>query len=362
MRLPRLAALTALILLSLMLGASVAHADPVRIPDNSLFVGVGSDGGQVTVRAPSSSMLDLSYEFGTTLVPAGCQTAFANRFPLAPDGMSFGSAGLRSARLLNVHVTGVIDPAQARTIAGLTMADGAGSVDCGLYRATWLANRQGLVIAPPVATRPDSTYSGTATVFGQSGTGTVEVTTDASGALRSVTFDVMQGRCVYRVSSGVLDVPVKFDGPGVQYIAPDWTMAAVAHPGGMDGVAVLVGPGCRQVPVVFSTGMPVARSTPAATAATPTPTAAAPSTKPALFTPMPAPGSWSTLSVVFVGGRPTDLEQAARDAGASGVWVQDAGGAFQLLVVGAPAFLRESFERAFPLNIPGPVAVTLTRT
>jgi hypothetical protein len=345
---------------SLLLGTATALADPVRIPDNSLFLGTGSDGGNVVLRAPSATMLDFTYDFGAPI--PGCRTVFASRFPLAPDGMSFGSANLRGPYLANVHITGVVDPTQARTIAGLTMADGAGPGDCTIYRTTWLATRQGLVTSAPALSRPNALYGGTATVFGQSGTGTVEFTTDGSGRLSSISFDVTQGRCSYRASSGVIDPPVPFEGLGVQYVAPEWTTALVVNASGANGVAVLVASGCRHVPVVFSTGAPVAR----ATVATPTPTAPVSPTspaaaKPALFTPMPAPGAWSTLSVVFVGGRPIDLEQAARDAGAAGVWVQDATGAFQLLVVGAPPFLRESFERAFPLNIQGPVAVTLTR-
>ncbi len=65
--------------------------------------------------------------------------------------------------------------------------------------------------------------------------------------------------------------------------------------------------------------------------------------------------------VVFDGGSVDSLEVAARRAGASGVWVQDERGAFHLLVVDGPAFLRDEFARAFPSGLRGPVAVTLTR-
>ena len=46
---------------------------------------------------------------------------------------------------------------------------------------------------------------------------------------------------------------------------------------------------------------------------------------------------------------------------AGGIWVQDAGGVFRLLVVNGPAFLRDQFRAAFPSGLPSNFAVTLVR-
>lgn len=75
----------------------------------------------------------------------------------------------------------------------------------------------------------------------------------------------------------------------------------------------------------------------------------------------PTFGSLGLALAVFHGGSVDALETAARNAGASGIWVQDASGAYRLLVVGGPTFLRVDFEAGFPAGIGSAVAVTLTR-
>ena len=64
-------------------------------------------------------------------------------------------------------------------------------------------------------------------------------------------------------------------------------------------------------------------------------------------------------NVVFMGGTVDQLELAAAIAGASGVWAQDSAGAFQVLVVRGPAFLKDAFKARLPGSL-GPTAVTLT--
>jgi len=63
-------------------------------------------------------------------------------------------------------------------------------------------------------------------------------------------------------------------------------------------------------------------------------------------------------NVVFNGGTVDQLDASAASAGAAGVWVQDATGAFQLLLVGGPAFLKDTFRAKFPNGV-GVVALTL---
>ncbi len=48
--------------------------------------------------------------------------------------------------------------------------------------------------------------------------------------------------------------------------------------------------------------------------------------------------------------------------GADGVWAQDASGAYHLLVVNGPAFLRTTFASFFPNGFTSSTAVTLTKS
>lgn len=83
-----------------------------------------------------------------------------------------------------------------------------------------------------------------------------------------------------------------------------------------------------------------------------------------------APGSFASnvtfsasgqASAVFSGGTVDQLETASNRAGATGVWVQDAAGAFQLLPINGPAFLKTAFSAQFPGGWKSATAVTLTR-
>ncbi|MDA0301551.1 MAG: IPT/TIG domain-containing protein [Chloroflexi bacterium] len=97
----------------------------------------------------------------------------------------------------------------------------------------------------------------------------------------------------------------------------------------------------------------------------------APTTPP--VTPPPAPGGTGafvgtpTFSasgqalVIFGGGTVDQLEAAAQGAKATGAWVQDGAGAYRLLVVGGPAFLKDRFKAQFPSGLGVNMAATLTR-
>ena len=71
------------------------------------------------------------------------------------------------------------------------------------------------------------------------------------------------------------------------------------------------------------------------------------------FSSVPTYGSLGLALVVFTGGTVDQLATAAAGAGASGVWVQDSTGRYQLLPVGAPAFITSSFAGAFAPAAPG---------
>ena len=65
--------------------------------------------------------------------------------------------------------------------------------------------------------------------------------------------------------------------------------------------------------------------------------------------------------VVFTGGTVYQLHEAAKAVGASGVWVQDWQGAFQLLIVDGPDFLKDDFTRHFPRGVTAPTSVHLVK-
>lgn len=91
-------------------------------------------------------------------------------------------------------------------------------------------------------------------------------------------------------------------------------------------------------------------------------------------TPAPAPvqqtGRFASTPVftptgqalaVFRRGTVEQLEAAARGTGATGVWVQDASGRYQLLVLNGASFLRDQFVAHFPGGFTVDTAVTLVR-
>ena len=96
--------------------------------------------------------------------------------------------------------------------------------------------------------------------------------------------------------------------------------------------------------------------------ATPTATPTTTTSSPAPFVPNPVYGPGGYAMVVFMGNDIEVLKSSANAAGASGVWVQDRTGTFQLLpvVADAPAFLQGAFQAAVP-SVRGPLAVTLVR-
>ena len=65
--------------------------------------------------------------------------------------------------------------------------------------------------------------------------------------------------------------------------------------------------------------------------------------------------------VIFSGGSVDQLEASATSSSAKGVWVQDSTGAYQLLVVGGPAFLKDQFKAKFATGWSTNTPMTLTR-
>ncbi len=138
---------------------------------------------------------------------------------------------------------------------------------------------------------------------------------------------------------------------------------------GTDSIAisnVTTPPSSIQITVTLSA---VAAASPSAPAPAPTP---APAPKPAEPRAPAATGSGTfgapprfdatgRALAVFAGGSVDQLMAVATTAGASGAWVQDGTGAFQLLVTNGPSFLADTFRAAFPGGLAPATAVLLTR-
>ena len=88
---------------------------------------------------------------------------------------------------------------------------------------------------------------------------------------------------------------------------------------------------------------------------TPTPTPSG------TFATRPAFGPSGQSLAVYLGGTVDQLEAAASAIGATGVWAQEASGAYRLLIVRGPAFANAPFRSAFPQGFATTTAFTLTR-
>ncbi|RLT42348.1 MAG: hypothetical protein DWI58_06830 [Chloroflexi bacterium] len=93
----------------------------------------------------------------------------------------------------------------------------------------------------------------------------------------------------------------------------------------------------------------------------PIPAATHPPPPTGTFAGTPAFGSTGQAFTVFTGGNVDQLETAAQNLGATGVWAQDGRGAYQLLIVRGPAFANAAFRSAFPAGFTGATSLTLKR-
>ena len=80
---------------------------------------------------------------------------------------------------------------------------------------------------------------------------------------------------------------------------------------------------------------------------------------PSTFASPPVYSASGQAAAVFNGGTVDQLEIAARNVNASGVWAQEANGGFQLFVVDGPAFVNATFRARFASGFNSLVAVTL---
>ena len=155
---------------------------------------------------------------------------------------------------------------------------------------------------------------------------------------------------------------VTFDGvPALSSTVVGTTQIVATTPPGLSGTVTIavtqVGGVTAQMPGAFTL-------TGGAPAPTPTPAPAVPAAPAGgvgafLAAPIFSPSGQAL--VIFGGGSADQLEAAATAAKVTGVWVQDATGAYQLLVVGGPSFLKDQFRSRFAGGLSANTVATLTR-
>ena len=80
-----------------------------------------------------------------------------------------------------------------------------------------------------------------------------------------------------------------------------------------------------------------------------------------IFVSPPAFSANGLGAVVFTRGSTDQLLAATIAANATGAWVQDPTGRFQLLIPGAPPFILDAFKAAFPSGFTVATNITLTK-
>ncbi|MGE3856167.1 MAG: hypothetical protein AB7G21_04295 [Dehalococcoidia bacterium] len=325
------------------------------------YSGTMSDGGTVGIAVQSGWNTVSSFDFGGRL-PNGCQTTFSNPYPVAPDGLRFGGLDRKSTNLSDVNVAAHAAPPVYHSVAGIITANAPG--ECGPHLATWVATTD-TIVPPRNAFAASSTYSGGLTPLGgQTAVGTGTLTVDADHVVQSVRLEAARDGCTYALATDASSA-AQVNGASAQLVRATGSFAAVVVPPGLQGFVLLKGTGaCPHLALTWSVAAAVPTVEAPATATpipTPAPTPAPAAAGGGTFLAPPNFGTGRSASAVFGGGTAVALEAAVAAAGGTGAWVQDGSGAYHLLIVGAPAFLRDAFTAAFPVGIAGPVAVTLTR-
>lgn len=334
-------------------GAMPATAAPAgttyegKTNDNSpITLITGADGTVVTnLTMPSSGVDGCSFNLVT-----------GNLRLSSSDTFYVGTAELKNGAESHAYFGAFGDAGTAIGAIGFDWEPGA---QCsGALRRTYIATSSGGDgVQGPGATA--GTYTGTVlSVMPDEGVrGTVEIVVGADGrSVDSLHLTYTDGACVYRPT---LEATALLDGKILQ-----------------TGVRTIIG--SAAIPSIVATTQGTSRivgafSTPAegacppvggywtADLATPAPTPAPAPSGSGRFVTTPVFSPAGQAFAIFGGGASGDVEAAAREAHASGVWAQDASGAYQLLVVDGPPFLNAAFHAAFAGGLATNTSLTLTR-
>ena len=338
-----------------LVGSAPLYAVAAAPETGAEYAGSMSDGGSVHLtvtldpclpRYPGEPVCSVPFLFVDAYLafrnpPLGCPIdTHVLRVPLAVDGSEFrvdngtilrpglaakGESGYVPSE--TVSVIGYWDTFSFAA-AGSVAVDPAPSESCPRRQITWRAGRSNGPLRRSTSTMftaAGNVYrAGTSTVLG-----TVQAATNEFGtALASLSFDVQQGTCTYSRKAAA---PFFYDaGASFEYVATnDWSVTGVAGTGSLNGGLVIRGGSNCPTLALYYVAIPNQTVTPT-------------------FARPPIFGPSGQALVVFLDGSQDRLEAAARAAGASGVWVQDEGGTFQLLAIGGPAFLGDQFRAKFP--------------
>ena len=385
---------------------ALSSGNPAHAAVGGTYTGAGTD---VTIATNGRA------SFGYTVPsPAdGCASNIqAFDIPLSGDSPTFridssndlGRVAGRPTRSEPVTLIGAWDGFAQSAVVGVVTTEPASGSTCPPLRKVW----RGLAGGQPfLGLNAFDNAQGPVTIVGRSTpSGTVTLGIGPLGdTLSSISVDVKDGACQYSGTTKstdfpptVTDTPLKITQSSF-FGAPSFgSVAGVTVPNGARGALVLDGKGnCPTLAATFSAivaggtlpTMPAGSAaasaptpTPAATpaaASAPTPApAATPSVSPsatlpavqdakpadagaARFLAAPVFSSGGQALAIFSGGAVSDLEARAGSTGATGAWVQDQKGGYQLLVVGGPSFINAPFRASFATGIPTNTPVTLTR-
>lgn len=337
---PRIALATVVAALALLASVPVASAAPVP---GAVYEGTTSAGGTVRLVVNADGTLAVTVQHPGSGIGCAASTLTVATVVVAASGSQFSIEGAATTDG-KATMAGFFSLPNNEVAVGAYVDEPstASSTSCAPRAASWSASR----VSPPVAPTawPYATgvkYEGSSFTAAGVRIGTVQATSDAAGTL-TVTLAAATGGCEYRTTQAVaFGARDRMAGPRVEYASGTGRIAAVTSATAIGGAFVIerVSPACPAL-----AGMWVASAPDSGTFASP-----------------PNFGASFTALAVFTGGSAAQLEAAAKAAGASGIWMQDAQGRFVLLVVNGPAFINDPFRAIFANGIPGNTAVTLAR-
>jgi len=339
---------SAMVAVALLLPAAPAAAAP---PVGAVYEGATSAGGTVRIVVTADQSVTVTVQHPGVGFGCPASSLTVQAVALAANGSQLtinaapASDGVAS-------MSGFFALPGSQAVAG-AFSDRPAS-GCAPRAATWSARR----LDPPVAPEPWPYAAGVqheGVAYDVTGTplGTADGVTDAAGRV-TVTISAVQGNCVYRAAPATAGGSDRPTGPLLEITGGAGRVALVTSLAAMGGgfVVEATSPACPALAGMWIARAPAPAAPPAATP---------PTGGPGRFASPPAFGSGFTALAVFGGGTVAQLEAAAREAAASGVWAQDGAGRFLLLVVDGPAFINEPFRAAFGAGLPASTAVTLAR-
>ena len=312
-------------------------------PSGAVYEGTTSGGGTVRLTIGSDGMTaDILVRHATASVGgAGCATEFSTAaLKLGTNGAQFTVNEVASSGT-TVSMSGFFALPGSEAIAGaFSQVPTSGS--CPRHLVTWTADRTPKPAAPTGKPTAGIVYDGPAYTVNGTRIGTASYTQTVSGASSvSITLDVPG--CPYlMVIAGATDPPIGTAAHFSMSLVAAGRVSGVLTPTAMGGgfVVEAVSATCPKVAGMWAVLPPRPSGN---------------------FVSTPNFGTASTALAVFTGGTVAQLEAAAKNAGASGVWVQDSSGSFALLVVAGPAFINDAFRARFTSGLPTNSAVTLTK-